>query len=203
MSEGSVPTKTPAQVAGRAATGGTIAAVFSQVLGGLAAHYLQGSGFDPDLQGQIVTLVEVVTVTGLIGVAVWAREKSIPVLSLIGIVALVGSATGCAGKPAALEYAIAVRSYTAAVEAAAPIIEETVPDGAVSPGTVELVRGTFDAARATRTATTAIVRECEAWTAANDGDEDCPQATKIRAGARNVNEAIAAIQRIVDAIVED
>lgn len=195
--------KTTGQVVGRAATGATIAGILSQVLGGITAHYIAGTTFEPDLQANIITLVEVLSLTLLIGVAVWARERSIPILSLIGIVAGVAVLGGCAGKPAALEYEIAVRSYTAAVEMATPVINETVDDGAVSQGTVDLVAGTFEAARATRAATTAIVRECEEWTAAHEGDEECPQAVKIRAGARNVNESVAALQRILDAIMED
>lgn len=195
--------KTPGQVAGRAATGATIAGILSQVLGGITAHYIAGTSFESDLQANIVTLVEVCSITVLIGLAVWARERSIPVLSLIGIVASVSVLGGCAGKPATLEYAIAVRSYTAAVEAATPVVAEVVDDGAVSQGTVDLVSGTFAAARATREATTQVVRECEAWTADHEGDEECPQATKIRAAARNVNESVAALQRIIDAIVED
>jgi len=194
------PAKTPGQVAGRAAGGATIAGILSKVLGGITAHFVADTAFDAELQANIVMLVEVASITGLVGLAVWAREKGIPVLSLIGLVGLVVTLGACA-KPATTKYAIAVESYTATVESSTPLVEEFVGEGEVSTADLSLIQGTFNAARTSRDATVAVVRECEAWSAANDGDPDCPQATKIRAAAKNIDEAAIAIQRVVEAAI--
>jgi hypothetical protein len=123
-------------------------------------------------------------------------------VSAVSIVLLLALALGCAGTPAAKQYAIAVESYTATVEASTPLVNEFVGEGDVTQADLDLVRGTFDAARTTRASVVGVVRACEEWTAANDGDPDCPQGEKVRAAARNIDGATDAITRIVEAAID-
>lgn len=98
MVMGQVDVKTSGQVATRAAVGGGVAAILAQVAGGLAKWGLAGSTMPPELVGDISTGTVVLVTTVLIGLGVWAREKSIPILSLIGLVGLVFLAAPAAAE---------------------------------------------------------------------------------------------------------
>lgn len=91
-------TKTSAQVAGRAAAGGGVAAILAQIASGLTTWGLADTTLPADLIGNMATGAAIVTTMVAVGLGVWAREKSIPILSLIGIVALVFLAAPAAAE---------------------------------------------------------------------------------------------------------
>ena len=105
---------------------------------------------------------------------------------------------GCATDPT-VKYAVAVTSYTTAIEVATPIVAETVTKGDISRAEVNIVQSTFEAARVVRNGAEDAVRECEQHRK-DTGDEDCPQGALISVAADNVDDLAKSVINMINAI---
>lgn len=76
-----------------------MAGSIATVLAGFVEHWMQGSTFSAELVAQTTLATQVVTTALLVGVGVWAREHSVPVLSLVGIATASMLLVGCATTP--------------------------------------------------------------------------------------------------------